>query len=112
MCAFDDPSNFAQATTMGLAAASNRCRNAVGMKQSAIFVVVIAAICINALRLLEWAAAAARDGRDRSDQRFKLGDVVAIGASQDRGERCAIGIGDEMVLGAWSRTISGVRTCF
>jgi len=97
---------------MRLAPASSRCRNALSVKQSAIFVVVIAAICINAFRLLEWAAAAARDGRDRSDQRFKLGDVVAIGASQDRGERCAIGIGGEMVLGAWSSTISGIRTCF
>lgn len=112
MCPLDDPSNFAEATTMGLAPASNRCSNTVGVKQSAIFVVVIAAICINALRLLECAAAAARDGRNRSDQRFKLGDVVAIGTSQDCGERCAIGIGGEMVLGVWSRTLSGVRTCF
>ncbi len=112
MCPLDDPSNFAEYTTVGLAPTSNQCRNAIGVKQSAIFVVVIAAICVNALRLLERAAAAARDGRDRSDQRLKLGDVVAIGPSHYRGQRCAIGVGGEMVLGAWSRTISGVRTCF
>ena len=36
--------------------------------------------------------------RNRVDQRQQLRDVVDVRAGQDRGERRAVGVGDDMVL--------------
>jgi hypothetical protein len=56
-------------------------------------------------------SAVAHNERDRGHQRRKLGDLIAICNSQNRGGRCAIGFGDEMMPEPWVRTISEVRTC-
>ena len=37
---------------------------------------------------------------------------VAIGPGQDDRERDALGFGDEMVLGAWTSAVGGIRSCF
>jgi len=51
-------------------------------------------------------------GRNRLDQRDELSDVVAVGAGEDYREWDALRVGDEVVLGAWSSAIGGIRSCF
>ena len=53
-------------------------------------------------------AAFALQGWDGLDERQQLGDVVAIGAGEDAGERDAIGVGDQVVFAAGSSPINGI----
>ena len=46
------------------------------------------------------------------DQRQQLSNIVDVRASQERGERCAVGVGNDVMLGAGSRAIGGVRASF
>lgn len=45
---------------------------------------------------------------NRVDQPQQLRDVVDIRGSQDRGDRRAVGVGDDVVLGTGSRSIGKV----
>lgn len=42
----------------------------------------------------------AADGGERVEQRQELGDVVAVAAGEDDGRRCAVAIGDQVVVRA------------
>jgi hypothetical protein len=73
---------------------------------------VVSAIGIDDLRLLQRTTANATDGWDRVNERQQLCDVMAIGASQDDREWYPVCVGGDMVLGARSRTVYGVRPSF
>lgn len=110
--ALDDPADLAESCAVRLATPGNGGWDHRSVQRLAILVVVVTTVGIHALGLVQRPAASTGNARDRRDQRKKLGDVVAIGAGQDDGERRTVGIGGEVVLGAWARTIRGARSCF
>lgn len=63
-----------------------------------VLVVVVAAIGVHAVGSLQRAATLTTNGGKSLDQRQKLSDVVAVGASQDDRERRAVRIRGEVVL--------------
>lgn len=79
---FDDPASFAKAAAMWFAAASNLGADAVGMQRLAILVVVVSTITVDDAWLGQWSTGLATDRRNRFDQRYQLGYVIAIGTGQ------------------------------
>jgi hypothetical protein len=73
---------------------------------------VVSAISIDNLRLLQRAPANPADGWNGVDEWQQLCDVVTIGTGQDDRERHAVCVGRDVVLGARSRTVYGVRPSF
>ena len=59
---------------------------------------IVAPIALNDARLRKRSAALAGNGRDRVNQRVKLGDIVAVGAGENYRERDALRLGNEVVL--------------
>lgn len=94
MRAFNDPAIFTKAAAMfSTALDDHRLDTAIGVDHT---------------RSLEWMASQSANRRDRVDQWQQLRDVVDVCAGQDRGERGAVGIGDDVVLGTGSRAIGRV----
>jgi hypothetical protein len=60
--------------------------------------VIIVPVDLNDARLGKRPAALASNGWNSVDQWVKLGDIVAVGASEDYRERGALRFGDEVVL--------------
>lgn len=73
---------------------------------------VVATICVVDSGLAKRSVASAANGRDRVDERQQLGNVVTIRGSQDRADKDAIGVDEEVMLRTWSRTIGGVQASF
>lgn len=71
---------------------------------------IVAAIGVDDFGLLKWSATHAANGWNRVDERQQLGDVVSVRAGQDRADGDSVGVDEDVVLGAWSRAIRGVRT--
>jgi hypothetical protein len=71
---------------------------------------VVGAVGKNCQRSSAWASALPAHGRDRLDERQELGDVVAVGAREQAGERDAVGVGDQVVLAAGSAAVDGARS--
>jgi hypothetical protein len=59
---------------------------------------IVAPVALNNAGLRKRPAALASNGRDRANQRVKLGNIVTIGASEDYRERDALRFGDEVVF--------------
>lgn len=112
VCALDDPAGFAQATAVRFAAPGDFGGDASGVQRPAVLVVVVAAVGLDDGGLGQRSAALAADGWDGLDQGQELGNVVAVGAGQDRRERDALRFGDEVVLGAGTSAVGGVRSRF
>lgn len=83
---------------MRFTATGDLCGNACGVKWFAVLVVIVSAIALNDGGLGQWSTALAADGWDRVDQRQQLGDLMAIGAGQNRRQWNALGVGQEVVL--------------
>ena len=49
------------------------------------------------------------NGRDRVQRSFQHLAVVAIGGADRQAERSALGVGDDVALGAWTPTVGRVR---
>ena len=81
-------------------------------QRSSISLRVVSAIGANLTRSVQWAAAQSANRRNRVNQRQQLRDVVDVRAGQDRGKQRAVGVGDDLALGAGSRAIGGVRAGF
>lgn len=64
---------------------------------------VVTTIGVGQARSALWVAAQPANRRYRVDQRQQLRDVVDVRAGQNRGERGAVGVGDDVVLGTGSR---------
>jgi hypothetical protein len=71
---------------------------------------VVGAVRKNCQRSSAWASALPALGRDRLDERQELGDVVAVGAREQAGERDAVSVGDQVALAAGSAAVDGARS--
>ena len=96
--AFDRPADFAQAGTVLDAAASDDRRDAACANETAVLVVVVAAVGVEPARSTTWLVDHAADRRDGVDQRNQLGDVIAVPAGQCDGQRDTGGVGDQVML--------------
>jgi hypothetical protein len=112
MCALNDPAMFPKATAMfGTAPGDHRFDTAITQRLP-VSLGVVTTIGVDHTRSLQWVAAQAANRWNRVDQRQQLGEVVDVRAGQDRGERGAVGIGDDVVLGTGSRAIGRVWPSF
>ena len=68
---------------------------------------VVAAVGKQQTRPLSWPSDGAADRRDRLNEREQLGDVMCVGACEQAGKRCAVGVGDQVVLAAEFAPING-----
>lgn len=112
MSAFDHPTILAESAAVSGPALRDHWLDTAIAQGSPMPLGVVSAIGVHHARPLNRVAAQAANRWNRVDQRQQLRNIVDVGASQDRGERCAVGVGDDVVLGAGSRTISGVRASF
>lgn len=112
MRAFHDPAIFAKATAMfGTALGDHRLDTAISQRLP-MSLGVVTTIGVDHTRSVQWVAAQSANRRNRVDQRQQLRDVVDVRAGQDRGERRAVGVGDDVVLGTGSRSIGRVLPSF
>lgn len=109
---FNDPAILAKTTAIfGTAFGDYRLDTTIAQRAS-MQLGVVTTIGVNDTRSSQWMAAQSANWWNRVDQRQQLRDVVDIRASQDRGERRAVGIGDDVVLGTGSRSIGRVWPSF
>jgi len=107
--AFDHPAPLAEAgAVLGLAPGDAAGDTAL-TQPAAVFGVVVAAVGDQQAGSAAGPAGATRDGRDALEQRFELGDVVAVGAGQNPGERDAVGVDEEVILGARAAAVDRAR---
>ncbi len=112
MRAFDHPTILAKSAAVFGPALRDHWLDTAIAQGSPMPLAVVTAIGVDDARPLNRVAAQAANRWNRVDQRQQLHNIVDVRASQDRGERCAVGVGDDVVLGAGSRAISGVRASF
>ena len=108
----DPQYQFSQTTAVFCPAPGNHRLDAALAKFLAMRLGVIATVCVDDFGLLKRSATYAANRWNGVDQWQQLGDVVAIRACQDRADRNAVGVYEDVVLGTWSRAIRGVRTSF
>ncbi|PFH12701.1 hypothetical protein BX604_7511 [Burkholderia sp. JKS000303] len=112
MGAFNDLTIFSEsAAVFGPALCDHRLDTSIA-QGSPMSLGVISAISIDHARSLNRVAAQAVNRWNRVDQRQQLRNIVDVRASQDRGEQCAVGVGDKVMLGTGSCAIGGVRAGF
>jgi hypothetical protein len=92
---FHDPAVHAQAGAVPGAAPGDVRGDLEPADLVPVDLVVIAAVGVQIPGAAQWLAALAADRRDGLDQRDQLGDVVAVAAGGDRGERDAVRLGDQ-----------------
>lgn len=108
MSPFDDPTAPAEAVGMFGAAPGDGRSDAALAEPAAMRVGIVATVGIDDLGLAKRSAASAENRRDSVDQRQKLRDIVAVRAGQDRADRNAVRVYEDVVPGPWSRAIGGV----
>jgi hypothetical protein len=96
----DDPALAAEAGSVLGAAAGDHGLDAARPQQSAVLVVVIAAVGEQAVGLAAGPAGLARDraGVQRVQERQQLRDVVAVAARERDGQRDAAGVDEQVVF--------------
>lgn len=103
MRAFDDPAIFAKATAMfGTALGDHRLDTTIAQRSS-MPLGAVTTIGVDHTRSAQWMAAQSANRWNCVDQRQQLRDAIDVRAGQDRGERRAVGVGDDVVLGTRSR---------
>lgn len=112
MRAFNDPAIFTQAAAMFGTVLGDHRFNTVIAQRSWMTLGVLTAVGVNHAQPTQWVPARFVNRRNRTDQRQQLSNVVGIRAGQDRGERGAVGVGDDMVLGTGGRAIGSVWPSF
>lgn len=112
MCTLDHPAIPSQAAAMLGSAPCNNRLDATFAQRLAMRLGIVAAISKDRLRLLQRQTALVTQRRDGIYQRQQLRDIMAIRTGQNGYYGNAVGVGRYMVLGTWSRAISGVRSCF
>jgi hypothetical protein len=80
-----------------------------GAQQTAVLVVVVAAVGVDSLWPAQGAATSAADRRDRLDERQELSDVVAVAAGESDSQRQPVRVADQVMLGAGPGTVDRAR---
>jgi hypothetical protein len=111
-CAFDDPPRPTEPTAMGRATFGELSVDPAAVQRVAMRLRVVAPIALNQGRLADRATWTSAQRRDRVDQRQQLGDVVAIGGGQQRRQRDAASLGENVVLRPRLTAIGWVRSSF
>ena len=86
--------------------------NAQMTQDPALWLGIIAAVSLQALRTATGTTDLAPHGRNRSQERQELRYVVGIRTRQNGRERDAASIRDQMMLAAGFSFIRGIRACF
>lgn len=107
--ALDDPADTAESRAVFGLAAGDAARDAALAQAAAVFLVVVATIGDDQIGPSARSPGAALDRWDAVEQRLELGDVVAVGAGQHPGERDAVGVDEEVVLGARTAPVDRAR---
>ena len=111
-CAFHDPPRPTEPAAMGRAALGELGVDPAAVQRVAVRLRVIAPIALNQVRLADGTTGTPAQRRDRVDQRQQLGDVVAVRGSQQRRQRDAAGLGENVVLRPRLTAIGWVRSSF
>ncbi len=109
---FDDPALRAQARTVRQ---SPPCQSAVDAPLGQCLPVrlrIIRTIAQHSLRTVARGTAFAANRRNCIDQRQQLRHIVRIGTGDDRRQRHAVGVGDQVMLGAGLAAIRRIRSSF
>ena len=106
---FYDPSVHAESAAMIGSTARQYGLHAQLYERIAMRIGMIGSISLNTIGAPTGPSALTGDGRNRTNQRQKLGYVVPVRAGKNGGERNTIRIGDDMVLRAVFPAIRGVR---
>ncbi|KHJ64817.1 transposase, partial [Burkholderia glumae] len=112
MRTFDHPTILAQTTAMLGPALGDHGLDTAFAQRATMSGGIVAAIGVDDAGLLKRSATNAANGWNRINERQQLRDVVGVRASQDRNERNAVGVYEDVVLGTGSRAIGGVRASF
>ena len=96
----DHPPVNSQTRAVLGAAPRDSGHDAAGTNLLAVAVVVVAAVGVEGERSAAGPADPATNRRHGVEKRQELGDIVAVATRQDDGERGAVSVGDQVVLGA------------
>ena len=97
---------------MGRPPTGDHGRDAAPTKLAPVGVVVVGAVGDQGVGAPSGSAHLARHGRHGVGERDQLGDVVAVAAGQRERERDALGVADEVVLGARPAAVDRARARF
>lgn len=112
MSTFDDPTDFSKATTVRVTAPRDAGGDVALVKDASVFIVVVTTVGVDAARTAQRVSTHTTDPHDGLDLRNQLGDVVTTDAGQDCRDRRSVGVGGDVILRTWSRSIGGVRASF
>lgn len=98
--ALNDLAGYAQTDAVRLASLRDHGSVSALPEESAVLVVVVAAVGAEGIRPTAWSSDAARDDRDLVQEWQKLRDVVAVSAGQRHRERDDLAVGDDVGLTA------------
>jgi hypothetical protein len=73
--------------------------------------VIVGFVCVQLVGSAFWSAALTGDGRHSIEQVLERYAVVDVGPGQQKGERDAVSIRDQMAFGARPASVGRVRTC-
>src|SRR6266852_2675431 len=93
-CSFADPAVAAETGAVGCLASCDYGSDPAGAECVAVCFRVVAAVGEQQTRPASWPSDGAADRRDRLNEREQLRDVMCVGAREQAGERCAVGVGD------------------
>ena len=110
--ALDDPAFSSQPGAVSALTACDHRLDPPLPEQTAVLVVVVAAIGKQPLGPRPRSPDPAADGRDPVEQRDQLGDVVAVAASERPGQRDTGAVYEEVVLAAAPAPVDGAGTRF
>ena len=110
--AFDDPARFSQAAAVLGSASRDLGLDASLQQRGAVRIGIVAAVGLDQSGFALGRTALAPDRRNGIDQGQQLRDVVAIGLGQNRRERNALRVGEQMVLRTGTTAIGWVRSSF
>lgn len=109
--ALDNPALGAESGAVFCAASSDQRLHAERADETAVLVVVVAAVTEHDIRAAPRSPALTPHGRHCLEQGNELGDVVAVTAGQGNGERDAGGVRDQVVLAARPAPVNRASSC-
>ena len=110
--AFDDPAVAAEPGAVLVITVGEHGLDAALAEHSPVRIGVVAAVADQRVGSLPGTSGEAGDRGHAIEQRYELGDVVAVAAGQRPGQRCPARVGQEVVLGARAAPINRARARF